>query len=836
MTGPHAEPGAGKVVTFYSYKGGTGRSMALANVACLLARRTGDDGRGVLAIDWDLEAPGLHRYLGPGTEHQHGRPGLIELFTALAEAAATGTPAAAEAAAAEVLARVDLEEFVTPTGFPGLSFMPAGRFDDSYPARVTGFDWNALHQRIPGLVPSFAHLLAERYAWVLVDSRTGISDTSGICTMLMPELLVVVFTPNLQSLTGLVELVRKAADYRRRSNDVRPLVVFPLPSRIEQARPALLARWRLGRAEDGLEGYQRQFEKLFAEVYALPDCDLGEYFDEVQVQRAPDFAYGEQIAVQIEESGTRLSLGRSYETFTKRLADLPGPWVDPNVAAVEREVEELRTRGQAALEDGDPRKAQALLLRAADRHRETAAARSPDLAGTLLGLGSHLLDAGELTDAETVLGRAVETARRVFGSDDLEVVPYVHRLADAAAEAGREDEAIDPVRQTVRVLIDTLGGDNVKVADAHERLGNLLLGAYRRSIEAKERVQRSLQVRRRTPPLHPDRRLSEAEEAFRRSLEIRERLPDAGDALVDSLERLAEIAIESGRLELGRHYLDRVLSLSGTERPEQRARVLNQLGQLHSRMGRLDEAERVFKEALQLGQAGGAVARATVADSQDGLAEIAWAQHDHDRARALYEEAHLAREELFGPAHPGTLRNVLHLGDLAMDEGEWSGRPSSTGASCRCSPAVRCPSIPWPSKPRSSSASSPCGGATRGRHRTGCTGRWRSARRSTTASGWRTPPICSAGSPRPEATTRGHWPGCTGPWRSARRSTTASGRPPSAMSSAGSLRRKVTMSGRWNGTAGPSRSVRPSATVPRWRSPCASSARPRRPRATATGR
>ena len=46
------------IVTFYSYKGGVGRSMALANIAVLLARR----GLKVLAVDWDLEAPGLERY------------------------------------------------------------------------------------------------------------------------------------------------------------------------------------------------------------------------------------------------------------------------------------------------------------------------------------------------------------------------------------------------------------------------------------------------------------------------------------------------------------------------------------------------------------------------------------------------------------------------------------------------------------------------------------------------------------------------------------------------------------------------------------------------------
>ena len=51
----------GKIISFYSYKGGTGRSMALANMAWILA----SFGKQVLVVDWDLEAPGLHRYFAP---------------------------------------------------------------------------------------------------------------------------------------------------------------------------------------------------------------------------------------------------------------------------------------------------------------------------------------------------------------------------------------------------------------------------------------------------------------------------------------------------------------------------------------------------------------------------------------------------------------------------------------------------------------------------------------------------------------------------------------------------------------------------------------------------
>src|SRR5213592_3772260 len=65
----------GTIITFYSYKGGTGRSMALANVAWILASA----GKKVLTIDWDLEAPGLHRYFFPFLTDKElsGTDGLI---------------------------------------------------------------------------------------------------------------------------------------------------------------------------------------------------------------------------------------------------------------------------------------------------------------------------------------------------------------------------------------------------------------------------------------------------------------------------------------------------------------------------------------------------------------------------------------------------------------------------------------------------------------------------------------------------------------------------------------------------------------------------------------
>jgi cellulose biosynthesis protein BcsQ/tRNA A-37 threonylcarbamoyl transferase component Bud32 len=332
---------AGQVITFYSYKGGTGRSMALANVACLLARQSGP-GRRVLVIDWDLEAPGLHRFFQPYLKLFNQAspndealldtyPGLLEIFEYLEQT--TPRSASVEAFPEEALAAqievADFDQYLLEVEVPGagqLSLLKAGRLDNDYARRVNAFKWEDLYHRLPGLFSGLVNYLTRRFDYVLIDSRTGLTDVSGICTMLMPERLVVVFTPNRQSLAGLADLVKRATDYRRQSDDLRPLQIFPLPSRIEFTEPDLHERWRFGDPAVGIPGYQTWFEELFRMVYGLPICNLGPYFDEVQIQHIPRYAYGETIAVLIEQTADRLSLARSYEGLSEALVSLAGPW------------------------------------------------------------------------------------------------------------------------------------------------------------------------------------------------------------------------------------------------------------------------------------------------------------------------------------------------------------------------------------------------------------------------------------------------------------------------------------------------------------------------------
>jgi MinD-like ATPase involved in chromosome partitioning or flagellar assembly len=67
----------GEVTTFYSFESGTARSVALSNMAVLLAGRHNATVP-VLMIDWDTESPGLHHYFDQREEHG----GVLEYFEA----------------------------------------------------------------------------------------------------------------------------------------------------------------------------------------------------------------------------------------------------------------------------------------------------------------------------------------------------------------------------------------------------------------------------------------------------------------------------------------------------------------------------------------------------------------------------------------------------------------------------------------------------------------------------------------------------------------------------------------------------------------------------------
>lgn len=187
-TGPTEEPiGALRkpaLVAFYGFRGGAGRTMALAHVGVGLARR----GLGVAVVDLDLEAPGLHSVLGVQPPSSGGAAYLLR------DAFLSDEQAKAKLDAAPHVVRVpDLDD---------LWVAPAGAINQRYLAVLEELNlpnWHLLEGEHPirVLVGAIARTIP-KLDIVLIDCRTGFhpiaattlfhaSDAVVLCTSLSPQ-------------------------------------------------------------------------------------------------------------------------------------------------------------------------------------------------------------------------------------------------------------------------------------------------------------------------------------------------------------------------------------------------------------------------------------------------------------------------------------------------------------------------------------------------------------------------------------------------------------------------------------------------------------------------
>ncbi len=270
--------------------------MALANFAWILA----SSGKKVLVIDWDLEAPGLHRYFRPFLADPDllETEGLIDTFWSLAAIAMANAPAETSSGEkqqpdqhhADVVEalddgrrRLDWKRF--PPG-AYIDFIGAGRQGSTYSERVNTFDWKRFYE-LGGarLLETAKDHLCARYDWVLIDSRTGVSDTSGICTIQMPTTVIACLTLNRQSIDGVTAILRSIQAFRSPSVDGSKIEFFPVCMRIENAEQIRLERARR---------YARPALAPF-----LPtdmQSNAREYWDRMEIAYRPAYAFEEVLA------------------------------------------------------------------------------------------------------------------------------------------------------------------------------------------------------------------------------------------------------------------------------------------------------------------------------------------------------------------------------------------------------------------------------------------------------------------------------------------------------------------------------------------------------------
>lgn len=306
----------GKIITFYSYKGGVGRSMILANIAWILA----SNGKRVLVIDWDLEAPGIHRYFHPFLLDKNltSTEGLIDFFRDFVDAAFTpvnkneGDDENWYEPFTDILRyAVSLDWHFPKNGT--IDFVPAGKQGGLYATQVNSFNWDRFYELGGGrFIEIVKEKMRREYDYILIDSRTGVSDTSGICTVQMPDMLVVVFTGNNQSISGAVSVASSVIKQWQTDPNYSPpkWPIFPVLSRTDRSE------------KDKLDITRDYVKFKFAPfLQHLSETERKEYWGNVEIPYIQWYSYEEVLVTFRDNPYQRDSLLAAIEQLVTYLTD-----------------------------------------------------------------------------------------------------------------------------------------------------------------------------------------------------------------------------------------------------------------------------------------------------------------------------------------------------------------------------------------------------------------------------------------------------------------------------------------------------------------------------------
>ena len=542
----------GKIYTFYSFKGGVGRSMALANIAVLVAAQ----GKRVLLVDFDLEAPGLEHFFykhDPGLAGRlQGTPGVIDLLG----------PEPVDWTSTRTTIELKLDDLALQSDsrssdrIPQLEIIHSGRASrprKDYTDQVQRLNWKQLYED-HDIGTRFGHLRAEwiaTYDYVFIDSRTGVTDIGDLCTVVLPDHLVLLFVTNEQNIEGVASIYHRAVtEHRRLPFERSKLTVLPVLSRDEFYSENKLSRdWRKRAAdrlsdlfEDWLPEDLRPidaFQKIFIPYFAI--WSFGEalpVLDEPEAASNPssinasysriarlilhdlDWASLDEIADPAEVASTRLIQRREIEEERKRLEE-----------DIERQREQISRKGTSARRNFWLSNIAVFLFLAAavyfgwsyftNQDLETEVARLEEQTAALLreriaaseqadSLRAELEQARAQFDAASSLATGydsdLERSRAQLESARKEVDDLRARVSDLEAEnkalAGAQGEA-GALREQLAELRADMAAQNDRITTltgTAERCGAELSAAEARFESYSQRLRAELSEATRTNP------------------------------------------------------------------------------------------------------------------------------------------------------------------------------------------------------------------------------------------------------------------------------------------------------------------------------------------------
>lgn len=472
------------ITTFYSYKGGVGRTVCLLNVAWELAGR----GKKVALLDLDLEAPGLHEArlfeTGEGNWVRAAPTvGILHYFQSWKAAVEKADNTIPGTFNVQLPIQVGLGPnkniSLLSSGKDALPPDPSeksveeryGYVTSDYDTLLGEFSWGQFYQRPYYGRQFFENVLdvleEQGYEHLLIDSRTGMTDTQYVSAIQLPDLVVMVSNLTLQSLKG----TREVLDLIEKENSNCNAEGSGSPSRRSGREKTAIQTVVVGspipQGEIGM-----RFKRM-----SVAESQLARPIDYV-VDHLPALAFDEssQILSQLlqgnDQRGT--SIG-PLQTFAEIAEDI----IERSPASPEN----LRASGELMLRVGYWRDASAFFEAASDLAKPGQTVKFDAALGRAVAEANGLLEPKTVNDS---LGKLNEEANE----ENSDISPaQAKRLAEAWLSfswsqylQGSFKEASDAARRSVSTC-KTLIDHRHDVIDSRLRSEIDLLMAYAQYVE-----------------------------------------------------------------------------------------------------------------------------------------------------------------------------------------------------------------------------------------------------------------------------------------------------------------------------------------------------------------
>jgi tetratricopeptide (TPR) repeat protein len=664
-----------RVVSFYSYKGGTGRTLLLANVAVLGARL----GLRIVAVDLDIEAPGLsYKLLGSAPEGD----GLTGWLRDLSRPAA-------DHGVAWRLIPVDIDAPFADGGW--LRLLPAGA-----PPSIGYLQLlRELHEdhaldegpAVDALITLRDTIEKELQPdLLLIDARTGVTPTNSVINRVLSDDIVALTLATPEQLEGTRAVLRSLAPLTR-PDSAEPLGLHVVLARVS-GRPAEIGSYEWTEEERAAAGRVAEFLRapttplaatLVVDRVQLLHEDATVRADETLLTRRSD-AIGstalhvdyQRIARQvlgpdIVDRAFESALGHASEDEALRVARF---FARPDAILASRSEAAASPLARVSGTEDKPD----LLDRIATLRQlaERDPTRRADLGSLLVETSVRQAELGERDNALTTITEAVGHYRQLAEADPARFLPDLARslnnLAVRRAGTGDRDGGLATVTEAVGHYRQLAEADPARfLPDLAMSLNNLA----NRQAGTGDRDGALATI---TEAVGHYRQLAEADPA--------RFLPD----LAMSLNNLANRQGETGDRDGGLATITEAVSIRRQLAETDPARFLpdlasslnnlaNRQGETGDRDGGLATITEAVGHYRQLAEADPATFLPDLAGSLNNLAVRQGETGDRDGGLATITEAVSIRRQLAEASPAAFLPDLaISLNNLAIQQGETGDR------------------------------------------------------------------------------------------------------------------------------------------------------------------